>query len=157
MDHSPPYHHGIADGASPWSQNLIVIAWVIYSPHLTLFHQNGLCIGSTTNNQVEYDVIIGLFINSSHLGINYLHVFLNSLLVVYKLNIDFNVCDPFLFRKHLHAQRLSRGFDHITFIHIPRNKNHIVNNIANQILDWHASHIYHHNIIGHSFRIEGSR
>lgn len=44
----------------------------------------------------------------------------------------------------MHSQILARGFDHITFRHILRNQNHVDDYIANQILDWHTSHIYHH-------------
>lgn len=111
MDHPQAYHHKFVDGASPWSQNLIVVAWAIYSPDLTPFHHNGLCIETTTNNQDEYDVIIGLLDYASHLSINHLHVYHYSQLVVSQLNKAFKVHDPLLFLKYLHAKKLDRHFD----------------------------------------------
>ena len=62
---------------------------------------------STTNNQVEYEVIIGLLFDAHHLGIYHLHVFLDSQLVVSQLNKTFQDRDARLFRKYLHAQRLA--------------------------------------------------
>ena len=39
---------------------------------------NEICIGLETNNQAEYDAIIGLLANAYNLGICHLHVFLDS-------------------------------------------------------------------------------
>jgi len=89
---------------------------------------------SVTNNQEEYDTVIGLLDDSHHLGIHHLHVFLDSQLVVSQLNKTFQVRDTCLFQKYLHEQRLAKHFNHIKFTHIPRDKNHIVDHIAKQIL-----------------------
>jgi len=39
--------------------NLASAAWAIYSPSHTLLHHSGVCVGAATNNQAEYDAVIG--------------------------------------------------------------------------------------------------
>jgi ribonuclease HI len=55
-----PYYVGFVDGAIRWSPNLASTAWVLYSPSHELIHLDGVCIGVSTNNQVEYDDVTGL-------------------------------------------------------------------------------------------------
>ena len=76
--------------------------------------------------------------------IRHMDIYINSQLVVSQLNQEFEVRDSHLFRKYLHAKILSRQFDHITFTHVPRNQNQIVDCIAKNILNWNASWINHH-------------
>jgi ribonuclease HI len=138
----PPsaYHIGYADGASRWTQNLASAAWALYSPSHELLHSSGICLGSTTNNQAKYTVIIGLLVDANHHRICHLSILLDSQLVVLQLNNVYRVRDPCLFRKYLQVRLLSRHFDFITFTHIPRQFNHITDNLANIVLDWHISH-----------------
>jgi ribonuclease HI len=139
---SPPsaYHIGYADGASHWTQNLASVAWALYTPSHELLHSNDICLGSTTNNQEEYTIVIGLLAEASHRHIHHLSILLDSQLVVLQLNNVYRVRDPCLFRKYLQVRLLSRHFDSITFTHIPRQFNQIVDNMANLVLDWHLSH-----------------
>ena len=102
MDHLPPYYTGFADGTSRWSPNLASTAWVLYSPSNELIHLDGICIGTATNNHVEYDAVIGLLTAALQMGICHLHVFLDS-----QLNNCYQVRDPCLFRKFLHTKQLS--------------------------------------------------
>jgi ribonuclease HI len=138
----PPstYHIGYADGANRWTQNLTLAAWALYSPSHELLHSSGICLGSTTNNQVEYTVIIGLLVDACHHCIHHLSVFLDSQPVVLQLNNVYRVRNSCLFRKYLQVRLLSQHFDFITFTHIPRQLNQIIDNLANIILDWHISH-----------------
>jgi ribonuclease HI len=105
-----------------------------------MLHSSGICLGSATNNQAEYTVVIGLLANAQHQRICHLSIFLDSQLVVLQLNNVYRVCDPCLFRKYLQVRLLSRHFDSITFTHIPRQLNQIMDNLANIVLDGHISH-----------------
>jgi ribonuclease HI len=136
----PAYHIGYTDGASRWTQNLTSAAWALYSPSHELLHSSGICLGSTTNNQAEYTVVIGLLTDANHHRIRHLSILLDSQLVVLQLNNVYRVRDPCLFRKYLQVRLLSRHFDFITFTHIPRQFNQITDNLANIVLDWHISH-----------------
>jgi ribonuclease HI len=78
----PAYHISYADGTSHWKQNLASAAWAIYAPSRQMLHLSDICLGSTTNNQAEYVVVIGLLANAQHHRIHHLSVFLDSQLVV---------------------------------------------------------------------------
>jgi ribonuclease HI len=138
----PPlaYHIGRADRASHWKQNLASAAWALYSPSQTLLQSNGICLGSATNNQVEYTAIIGLLAKASHCHVLHLSILLDSQLVVLQLNNVYCFHDPCLFLKYLQVRLLSQHFDSTTFTHIPRQLNQISYNTANLVLDWHLSH-----------------
>ena len=69
---------GFIDGASRWYPNLASAAWLIYSALHELIHINGICMGTATNNQAEYDGVNGLLAAALQLGIHHLDVFLDS-------------------------------------------------------------------------------
>ena len=73
---------GFADGASRHTCNLASAAWVIYSPSGQLVAAGGACLGPTSNNVVEYRVVIELLWDALSHGITHLEVFLESQLVV---------------------------------------------------------------------------
>jgi ribonuclease HI len=137
---APSYHIGYVDSANRWTQNLASAAWALYTPSHEMLHSSGICLGSETNNQVEYTAIIGLLADAQHHHICHLSVFLDSQLVVLQLDNVYRILDPYLFRKYLQVILLSRHFDSITFTHIPRQLNQIMDNLANIVLDWHISH-----------------
>ena len=78
MDPTSHRYVGFTDGASIWSPNLASAVWVIYSLSHELIYIDGTCVSIATNNQDEYDSVIGLLIASFHLGIHHLDVFLDS-------------------------------------------------------------------------------
>ena len=101
MDPTLDRYIRFADGASRWYPNLASAAWVIYSPSHELIHIDGICVGSATNNQAEYDGVNGLLVTTLQLGVHHLDVFLDSQLFVSQLNNYYRVRDPYLFRKFL--------------------------------------------------------
>ena len=134
---------GYADGASRYSRNLASAGWAIFTPLHDLVLSNGVCIGSATNNQAEYDAVRGLLADALLHRIRHLHVRLDSLLLVMQLNGVYRVHNPVLFRRYLRVKVLIRAFETITFNHVPRDQNHYVDSIANHVLDWHLSHTIH--------------
>ena len=94
---SPPFI-GYADGASRYSRNLASAGWTIFTPLHTLVLPNGVCIGTATNNQAEYDAVRGLLADALFHCILHLHVHLDSLLLVMQLNGVYRVHNPLLFR-----------------------------------------------------------
>ena len=109
----------------------------------TLVLSNGVCIGTATNNQDEYDAVRGLLADALFHRILHLHVRLDSLLLVRQLNGIYHVHNPVLFRCYLTVKLLICAFETITFNHVPREQNHYVDSIANHVLDWHLSHAFH--------------
>ena len=104
MDPTSDRYIRFVDGASRWSPNLTSAAWIIYSLLHELIHIDGICVGIATNNQDEYDGVIGLLVAALQLGICHLDVFLDSQLLVSQLNNYYQVRDPCLFRKFLHTK-----------------------------------------------------
>ena len=62
-------HIGFANGACRSTQNLSSMAWAIYDPHGELVDIQGICLGRTTNNIIEYSTIIKLLSEASALDI----------------------------------------------------------------------------------------
>jgi len=60
------------------TQNISSAAWVIYSPLGQILSSAGSCLGLSTNNLVEYSVVIELLTNSIGHGIDHLIVKLDS-------------------------------------------------------------------------------
>ena len=131
---------GFADGASHHTQHLAFVAWVIYTPMVQVLSSRGVCLRPSSNNVVEYSIVIKLLWDSILHGILSLEVCLDSELVVSQLNGLYHVRDPTLLRRFLHVRLLERKFDNITYIHIPRNDNQVADSYANYVLDWHLSH-----------------
>ena len=109
----------------------------------TLVLSNGVCIGTATNNQAEYDAVRGLLADALFHRILHLHVRLDSLLLVMQLNGVYRVHNPVLFIRYLRVKLLIREFEALTFNYVPREQNHYVDSIANHVLDWHLSHAFH--------------
>jgi ribonuclease HI len=89
-------HIGFANGATHSTQNLASAAWAIYAPTNELINLQGVCLGSATNNIVEYRVVIELLIDSISLDIRHLVIRLDSQLVVLQLSNVYVIRSPTL-------------------------------------------------------------
>ena len=78
--------YGLADGASLEALNLASTAWVLYSQANDSVSLGGVCLGPTTNNIIEYHVLIGLLTEAASRDIDHLVVFMDSQLMVSHLN-----------------------------------------------------------------------
>ena len=82
---------GYDDGASRSTQNLSSAAWAILAPNGELVSFQGICIGRSTKNIVEYNVLIELLSDAISFSINRIIIRLDSQLVVLQLT---NVYTP---------------------------------------------------------------
>jgi ribonuclease HI len=140
MHHPSTYHIDYAGGANHWTQNLASATWALYSPSHILLHSNGICLGSNTNNQAEYDIVIGILAKASHCHIHHLNILLDSYFFILQLNNKYHVHDTCLFFKYLQVRLLYCNFDSITFTHIAIHLNQVAYHMANLVLDWNLSH-----------------
>jgi len=134
------FYLGFADGASHHTWNLASATWVVYSLEGQLVSSGGVCLGPSTNNVVEYSVIIDILRDVISHGVRNLEVLLDSKLVVCQLNDNYRVRDPTLIRRFLRVRILERHFDFIYFNHIPRSSNYVSDAYDNYVLDWNLSH-----------------
>ena len=129
---------GYADGACRSTRNISSATWVIYSPSDELVSMHGVSLGQTTNNIVEYSVVIELLSESISFGIRSLIVRLDSELVVLQLNRVYAIRNPVLLRLFLRVHLLEREFDYIEYQHIPRSLNTLADAISSQMLSRHV-------------------
>ena len=73
-------------------------------------------------------------------GVLSLEVHLDSQLVVSQLNGLYRIRDPTLLRRFLRVRLLEWQFENITYIHVPRVFNQVVDSYSNYVLDWHFFH-----------------
>ena len=104
---------GFADGASFHTQHSTSIAWVIYTPTGQVLSSGGVCLWPSSNNDVEYSVIIKLLRDATSHGVFSLEVCLDSQLVVSQLNGLYLIRDRTLLRRFLRVRLLERQFDNI--------------------------------------------
>ena len=131
---------GFIDGASLRTQNSASTTWVIYTPMGQVLSSGGVCLRNSSNNIVEYSVVIELLRDAISHGIHSLEVRLDSRLVVSHLNGLYHARDTTLLRRFLRVKLLEQQFENITYIHITRNFNQVVDSYANYVLDWNLFH-----------------
>ena len=132
--------YGFADGAYRHTLNLAPETWVLYSLDHDLVNSGAVCIGPTTNNIADYQAAIGLLTEAASRKIHDLVVFMDSQLVVYHLNQVYTIRNPVLLHLFQRVHLLERSFEVITYRHIPRENNAVVDSLANYILDWYIAH-----------------
>ena len=69
---------GFSDGASRHTQHSAFTAWVIYTPMGYVLSSGGVCLQPSSNNVVEYSVIIELLRDAISHGVLSLEVHLDS-------------------------------------------------------------------------------
>ena len=77
---------GFMDGANHYTLNLALSAWVLYSPTGDLVSSQGVFLGPSTNNLVEYHAVIGLLTEALANDVREIRVYLESKQVVQQLN-----------------------------------------------------------------------
>ena len=126
---------GFANGACCSTRNISSMAWDIYAPHGDLIDLQGIFLGQTTNNIVEYSAVIELLSGAISLDIQKMVVNLDSQLVVLQLNGKYSVRNPHILRMYLRIHLLETNFDYITYHHIPRHMNTLIDALANCVLE----------------------
>jgi len=85
------HYLGFADGTCHSIRNFSSTTWALFAPDGELIDLQGICLSRTTNNIVEYSVVIELFSEAVSLGIRDLVVKLDSQLIVLQLNNHYSV------------------------------------------------------------------
>lgn len=101
--------------------------------------QVGNYIGRATNNQAEYRALIAGLERASKENVTELHCFLDSELLVQQMRGKYRVKNAGLAPLYTHAKKIAASFTHITFSHIPREKNKKADQLVNEALDRSAS------------------
>jgi ribonuclease HI len=108
---------------------------VLRSPDGEIVCRGGAFLGTVTNNVAEYQALLwGMRAARAH-GAHALEVRADSELIVKQLRGEYRVKNEGLKPLFLEAQRLQRGFDSVTFLHVPRAANAEADALANDAMD----------------------
>lgn len=140
--HTPEHDGAIklfADGGSRGNPGPSASGYALLRSDDTIIEQGGVYLGITTNNQAEYQALkIGLERARVH-GIDTLDVYMDSMLVVNQMKGIFKVKNRDLWPIHESIKDMASSFRHISFNHIPRERNKIADGEVNIVLDREAS------------------
>lgn len=123
------------DGGSRGNPGPSASAYVLCDLDDSVVEKSGLYLGTTTNNQAEYQALrLGLE-RAKEANIQELQVFMDSQLVVNQVNGVYKVKNPDLAPVYHEVQALAKMFKKTSFTYIPRELNKLADKEVNRILD----------------------
>jgi ribonuclease HI/pterin-4a-carbinolamine dehydratase len=124
-----------ADGGSRGNPGPSSSGFVLLDMDDSVIHKGGLYLGITTNNQAEYTALkLGLE-EAKKRGVQEVHVFMDSLLVINQMKGIFKVKNRDLWPIHDAIRTICKDFKKVTFQHVPRELNKLADGMVNEILD----------------------
>ena len=129
------------DGGSRGNPGPSAIGVVIKNDKNEIVLKASKYIGETTNNVAEYEALIlalqkakGIF-KTQKIKKGSLECYLDSELVVRHLNHEYKIKDEGLQLLFIKVWNLMLEYDSVKFIHIPREKNKLADELVNRELD----------------------
>lgn len=130
-----------ADGASRGNPGPASAGFIIKSSDGVIWVQDGLYLGTATNNVAEYSAVKlalkRLIDNFSNILPVEVEVRVDSQLIARQLAGLYKIKNPTLKTIFADIKQLEELVGKINYIHIPRNQNFIADKLANQALDNH--------------------
>jgi len=123
------------DGGARGNPGPAAIGFVIYDTSGKEIKKFGHYLGVTTNNQAEYRALIAALEDAHKLGAEKVVCHLDSELVVKQLQGKYKVREEGLKPLASEAIRLSAKFTQVDFVHVPREKNKLADQLVNEVLD----------------------
>ena len=123
------------DGGARGNPGPSGIGAVLYDENKVLVAEVSEYLGVATNNQAEYKALIAALKKAQELGASELDCYLDSELVVKQLKREYKVKNQDLAPLFLIIHNLSLNFKHISYTHIPREKNKEADRLANEAMD----------------------
>ncbi len=93
------------------------------------------CVGTTTNNQAEYQAIIAALEKAVSLGVRHVKLYTDSELVLKQINGSYKVKKTTLRPLYQKVVRLTGSLDSFTIAHVLRRQNAEADALANKALD----------------------
>lgn len=123
------------DGGARGNPGPAAGAAVIKDKQGTIVKKLGKYLGTSTNNDAEYQALIMGLELALELEIKNIKCILDSELVVKQLNGEYKVKIDRLKEYFAKIKTLEKNFDHITFEHVRREYNKEADALVNQVLD----------------------
>jgi ribonuclease HI len=124
-----------SDGGSRGNPGAAAIGFVIYDLGGKVIKHFKHYLGITTNNQAEYKALIAALEEAVVLGAKQVVCHLDSELVVRQLQGKYKIKEPGLKPLAADALRLTAKFELVEFVHVPREKNKLADQLVNEALD----------------------
>jgi len=123
--------HVYFDGASRGNPGPAAIGWVIVTGD-GIVTEGGKRIGTTTNNQAEYEGLIHALEVANAYGFEEVEIRSDSELLVKQVRGEYSVNSPQLREYRIRALSLLEEFDRWSLTHVPRELNERADNLANE-------------------------
>jgi ribonuclease HI len=123
------------DGGSRGNPGPSASGFVVLDMEDNVLVDKGVYLGITTNNQAEYTALKLALEEAHKLGAKEVQVYMDSLLVVNQMKGIFKVKNRDLWPIHDAIQQLAKGFQHISYSHVPREFNKLADAAVNRALD----------------------
>ena len=133
LDSKESQYELFTDGASRGNPGKAGVGFVIFKDGKEVA-RGGKFIGIKTNNEAEYFALLLGLKKCNELGIKNLKIYSDSKLLVNQIKGNFKVKDEKLKKLYNEAGKLLSKFE-FEIVHIPREKNKVADNIANQKID----------------------
>jgi ribonuclease HI len=124
-----------ADGGSRGNPGPSASGYVLLDMDGSTLVDRGVYLGITTNNQAEYQALKFSLEEAQRMHVRNVDVYMDSLLVINQMKGIFKVKNRDLWPIHDAVQRLSKGFEHISFTQVPREFNKLADRAVNRALD----------------------
>lgn len=128
-----------ADGGSRGNPGPSASGYIVMNQDQHVIAQGGEYLGITTNNQAEYHgVRLGLE-KAKELQLRRVDFRLDSMLVVNQMNGVYTIKNRDLWPINERIRDLMKGFERVTFRHVPRELNQLADAEVNRTLDAHVA------------------
>jgi ribonuclease HI len=126
--------HVYFDGGSRGNPGPAAIGWVIVTSD-GIAAEGSKRIGRATNNQAEYEALLGALEVAAEYGFDELVIKGDSELIVKQVRGEWNTNDPTLREKRVRVRELLGQFEEWSIDHVPREINRRADELANEALD----------------------
>lgn len=126
------------DGGSRGNPGPSASGYVILDMDDNLLIEQGDYLGITTNNQAEYQALKFGLERAHKLGVQFIDVYMDSMLVVNQMEGIFKIKNRDLWPIHAAIVKLAKTFKKITYTHVPRELNQLADSQVNKCLDAEA-------------------
>lgn len=127
------------DGASRGNPGLAGIGLVFFGSDGQEIKRVHRFLGTTTNNVAEYIALLTALEQAQAMNIGRLNVFSDSELMVRQMNGEYRVRDEKLVPLYEQVWQLASRLQKVTYTHVPRGRNKIADQLANQAIDERAN------------------
>lgn len=123
------------DGGSRGNPGPAAAGYVLMDMDDNVLETGGEFMGVTTNNQAEYHCLEMGLERALEAGVQHVHVFMDSQLVIRQLSGQYKVKSPDLLPRFKNVQSLIAQFESVACMHVPRALNKLADAEVNRILD----------------------